>query len=89
MMYILNEDEYQQLNSAAAAGFAGQDRLPQFIARFAFFECPECGRLVAMETSKKDTARDAKTLAQGCPGCGENVNPSTLTAAELIKRVLG
>ncbi|MDA8212085.1 MAG: hypothetical protein M0021_09435 [Clostridia bacterium] len=102
MMYILTEEEYQRLlkaGSNAVQGTAGrgsggpgsgvQESTPEFISHFAFFECSECGRLVAMQKSKKDTPKDLETLAQGCPGCGENVKPFPGSAEQLIKRVLG
>lgn len=85
-MYILTEEEYRNLSIVGNVSTAGT---VDFINQFAFYECKECGRLVAMEKSKKDTPRDLQTLAQGCPGCGENIAPFAGTAEGLIKRVLG
>ena len=99
MMYILTEEEYQKLKAGAGtpqpAGqekvnkVGAQDLAVKFANQFAFFECTDCGRMVAMEKSKKDSAKDIETLAQGCPGCGENVKLYGGTGEQLVKRVLG
>lgn len=99
MMYILTEEEYQSLIKAGKdevklsvgqgnCSSGVQELTQEFISHFAFFECSECGRLVAMEKSKKDTPKDLETLAQGCPGCGENVKPFSGSGKQLLKRVL-
>lgn len=84
-MYILTEEEYRNLSMAGNTSPLG---VQEFIDHFAFYECKECGRLIAMEKSKKDTPKDLQTLAQGCPGCGENITPFAGNAEGLVKRVI-
>lgn len=84
MMYILSEEEYQNLQDNNSGGVP-----TEFFRHMVFFQCTECGRLTAMQKSNKDTEKDVATLAQGCPGCGENVMPLKLSPEEIIKQVVG
>lgn len=83
-MYILSEEEYQALKGNPGTGVP-----TEFFNHMVFFQCTECGRLTAMQRAKKDTEKDIATLAQGCPGCGENVTPLKLAPEEIIKQVVG